>query len=109
MDEKVSLTAHQQTWLERLQACAAAGKGYSEYVIEHGYPVRALYDAKKTLVRKGVLSRTHSSRFQRVQAPGKAVSGEWRIQLPNGVAVAVSGTVDTAALTAVLASVARLE
>lgn len=109
MVEKAALSAHQRKWLERLQACEASGKSYSAYAAERGYPVRALYDAKKVLVRKGVLPGTQQSRFQRVEAAAVAVNGEWRIQLPNGVSVAVSGAVDTVALSAVLITAARLE
>ncbi|MDZ7768565.1 MAG: hypothetical protein U5K38_05605 [Woeseiaceae bacterium] len=109
MQEKIALTAHQRKWLERLQACAASGKGFSEYAAEQGYPVRALYDAKKVLVKKGVLPRTQGNRFQRVQAQPEADTGEWRIQLPNGVSVAVWGAFDVTVLSAILSTVARLE
>ncbi len=61
-----SLTEHQRKWLGRLQACETSGKSFTAYAAEHGFPVRALYDAKKTLVNKGVWPRTQQKRFQRV-------------------------------------------
>ncbi len=106
--EGVALTEHQRYWLERIQACEASGKRITAYAAEHGFPVRAMYDAKKVLVRKGVLPRTHRARFQRVQTEAVEVGGEWRIQLPNGAAVDFSGTVDVAMLSTVLNTVASL-
>ena len=104
-----SLTERQRKWLERLRACAASGKSFTEYAAEHGFPVRALYDAKKTLVNKGVLPRTQKRRFQRVQTVTESADTKWRIQLPNGVSVEFSGAVDGGSLSAILETVARLE
>ena len=108
MDEAARLTEHQQCWLERVKACEASGKSVAAYASEQGFPVRAMYDAKKVLVRKGVLPRTRRSQFQRVQTEAVTVGGEWRIQLPNGVSVDFSGIVDAGSLSAVLNTVARL-
>ena len=109
MDEKEQvLTEHQRFWLERVKSCEASGKSVVAYASEHGFPVRAMYDAKKVLVSKGVLPRTHRARFQRVQSEVVTVGGEWRIQLPNGISVDFSGTVDAGSLSTVLNTVARL-
>ncbi len=104
-----SLTEHQRKWLRRLRACEASGKSFTEYAAEHGFPVRELYDAKKILVKKGVLPRTRKSRFQRVQTATVSADTKWRIQLLNGVSVEFSGTVDDGSLSTVLSTVARLE
>jgi hypothetical protein len=104
-----SLTEHQRKWLQRLQACEASGKSFTVYAAEHGFPVRELYDAKKTLVNKGVLPRTQQKRFQRVQTATVASDTKWCIRLPNGVSVEFSGAVDGSALSSVLTTVARLE
>ena len=104
-----ALTEHQRKWLGRVQACEASGKSFTAYAAEHGFPVRALYDAKKTLVKKGVLPRTQHNRFQRVQTAPLAADTKWRIQLPNGVMVEFSGLVDDGSLSLVLNTVARLE
>jgi len=102
------LTAHQRKWLGRLRACEASGKSFTAYASEQGFPVRALYDAKKVLVKKGVLPRTRCNRFQRVQTEAVAVGGEWRVRFPNGVSVEFSGTVDGSSLSTVLNTMASL-
>ncbi len=107
--EGSALTEHQRKWLGRLQACEASGKSFTTYAAEHGFPVRTLYDAKKTLVNKGVLPRTKQKRFQRVQTVPVAADTQWRIQLPNGVSVEFSGAVDAGSLSRVLSTVAHLE
>ena len=107
--EDARLTEHQRKWLGRVQACEASGKSVVAYATEHGFRVRAMYDAKKILVRKGVLPRTQRNPFQRVQTVAVSVGGEWRIQLPNGVSVEFSGTVDGGSLSSVLSTVAHLE
>jgi hypothetical protein len=104
-----SLTEHQRKWLRRLQACEASGKSFTEYAAEQGFAVRALYDAKKALVKKGVLPRTQQKRFQRVQTVAVPADTKWRIRLANGVLVEFSGPVDGDLLSGVLNTVARLE
>jgi len=104
-----ALTEHRRKWLGRLQACEASGKSFTVYASEHGFPIRALYDAKKTLVNKGVLPRTQQKRFQRVQTATVTADTQWRIRLRNGVMVELSGTVDGGSLSTVLHAVARLE
>ena len=104
-----SLTEHQRKWLGRLRACEASGKSFTGYAAEHGFAVRELYDAKKTLVNKGVLPRARQKRFQRVQTATVAADTKWRVRLPNGVSVEFSGAVDGGALSSVLTTVARLE
>ncbi len=74
--EDARLTEHQRKLLGRLRACGASGKSFTVYASEQGFPVRAMYDAKKILVKKGVLPRTQ---FQRVQAEVVSVGGEWHI------------------------------
>jgi hypothetical protein len=110
MDEasEISLTEHQRYWLKHIRACEASGKRIAEYATDHGLGVRAMYDGKRSLVKKGVLPRTRATRFQRAQVVDPVVGGEWRIQLPNGVSVAFSGTVDTEALTTVLSIAATV-
>ena len=104
-----ALTERQRYWLEHVQACEAAGKTIAEYAAEHGLAAQAMYAGKKILVRKGVLPPTRPARFQRVQVAGPVVGSEWRIQLPNGVSVAFSGSVDAATLTTILNTAATLE
>jgi hypothetical protein len=103
-----TLTAHQRYWLERIRACEASGKSVAAYAAEHGFQVRALYDAKKVLVRKGVLPRTREGRFQRVQWQAEAADSEWRVRMVNGVSVEFSGSIDAGSLSRVLQVVAGL-
>ena len=59
MDEApdISLTKHQRYWLEHVRACEAPGKRITEYATDHGLGVRAMYDGKRVLVKKGVLQK----------------------------------------------------
>ena len=106
---EMRLTEHQRYWLERIQACEASGKRITVYAAEHGLPVRAMYDAKKVLVKKGVLPRTQGVRFQRAEATAIVSDSEWHIRLPNGVSVDFSGTVDAGSLSTVLNTAAHLK
>ena len=111
MDEApgISLTEHQRYWLDHVRACEASGKRITEYAKEQGLGVRAMYDGKRALVKKGVLPRTHATRFQRAQVVDPVSDSEWRIQLPNGVSVAFTGSVDAAILATVLSAAAVLD
>ena len=107
--EVPALTERQRYWLDQIRACEASGKTIAEYSAEHGIAARAMYTGKKALVKKGVLARTHRSRFQRAQVVEARVVSEWRVQLPNGVSVAFSGAVDAGMLTSVLNTAAAVE
>ncbi len=107
--QEISLTEKQRHWLEHLQACKASGQGIAAYAADQGLDARALYAGKKVLVKKGVLPRTRQSRFQRVQVQGSVADNAWRIQLPNGVSVAFSGTVDARTLSTVLTMAAAVD
>ena len=106
--EGAALTARQRYWLEHVQACEASGKTIAEYAAAHDLAAQAMYAGKKILVRKGVLPPTRPARFQRAQIAEPLVGSEWRIQLPNGVSVAFSGSMDAATLTTVLNTAATL-
>jgi len=111
MDEvsAISLKEHQRYWLKYIRACEASGKRITEYAADHGLAVRALYDGKRSLVKKGVLSRTRAARFQRDQVVDQVVGSEWRTQLPNGMSVVFSGPVDAGTLTSLLSTAAAVE
>ena len=102
------LTDRQRYWLEHIQACEASGKTVAEYAMDQGIEAKAMYAAKKVLVKKGVLPRTRPTRFQRAQVVGAAAGCEWHIQLANGVSVAFAGSVDAGTLTTVLSTAAAL-
>ena len=106
---ELALTEHQRYWLNHVRACEASGKRITEYAAEQGLEVRAMYDGKRALVKKGVLPHTHAVRFQRARVVDPCMGSEWRIQLPNGVSVTFSGSVDAGSLTTVLRAAAAVE
>ena len=106
--QEISLTEKQRHWLEHLRACEASSQGIAAYASEQGLDVKAMYAGKKVLVNKGVLPRTRPSRFQRVQVKVPVAGATWRIQLPNGLSVAFSGSVDTRTLSTVLTTAAAV-
>ena len=103
-----SLTERQQYWLDHIHACEASGKSIADYAVDHDINAQTMYAGKKMLVKKGILPRTHSNRFQRAQLTHIAVSHDWRIQLPNGVSVAFSGAVEAQTLCMVLNTAASV-
>jgi hypothetical protein len=108
LNGEAKLPARQREWLEHIRACEASGQTMVAYAAEHKLEVRTLYGWKKRLVRKGVLpGRGSRASFQRVRVAGDG-GGEWRIQLPNGIAVAFSGAVDGIALSTVLKAAAAV-
>ncbi len=106
--EEMRLTERQRYWLEHIRACEASGESVTAYAAEHGFHVGAMYAGKKALVRKGALPGTRRGPFQRVQTAVVTVDNKWRIQLPNGVLVDFSGSVDAGSLSTVLKTAAGL-
>jgi len=104
-----SLTERQSYWLKHVRACETSGKSVADYAEAHDINAQAMYAGKKMLVKKGILPRTHANRFQRAQLTHMAVSHDWRIQLPNGVSVVFSGTVEAQTLRTVLNTAASVE
>jgi hypothetical protein len=104
------LTERQQYWLKHIRACDASGQTTIDYAREHGIKVKSMYSARKALAEKGTLPRPQPTCFQQVQVASDAPASDsqWRVQLPNGAAIAFSGNVETATLTLVLATVAAL-
>lgn len=104
------LTERQQYWLNHLRACDRSGQTTIDYAREHGVSVRAMYSARKALVKKGTLPPAPSSLFQPVQVVSTPDprEGQWQIQLPNGSTVSFAGTIDAATLALVLNTAAAL-
>ena len=107
--QELPLTEHQRRWLEHLRACEVSGNGIAAYASEHSLDAKAMYAGKKALVKKGVLPRNDLRRFQRAQVKGPVAGSAWRIQLPNGLSVAFSGTVDARTLSTVLRNAAAID
>ena len=102
------LTERQQYWLGQIRSCEASGNSVAAYAAAHGIEARAMYGAKKVLVKKGVLPRMQGVRFQRAATTLRGGDSEWRIRLPNGASVEFSGAVDGGSLSMVLNRVAGL-
>ncbi|MFQ5470911.1 MAG: hypothetical protein ACE5EH_11495 [Gammaproteobacteria bacterium] len=102
------LTTRQQFWLKHIRTCEASGKSIKSYAAAHGLGVKGMYASKKMLIKKGVLPRPQSDRFQRVKMTPVAVNSQCRICLPNGLSVELSGSVEAATLAVILKTAAAL-
>jgi hypothetical protein len=89
---KQRLTTRQRYWLDHLKVCESSGQKMNIYAEAQCLGARALYEAKKRLVKQGVLSPARPTRpgFQRVQVTA-APACVCRIRLPNGVSIEMSG------------------
>ena len=101
-DEERVLTKRQSYWLKHVRAWQASDKSIVEYSSDQDFTAQAMYAGKKELVKKGVLPRVQKPRFARAHVVDTMTGSEWRIQLPNGVSVNFSGSIDGAVLTTVL-------
>jgi len=101
------LTTQQSDWLEKLKACKASGKSMKAFAISEGLNLQDLYSWKKTLVKKGVLPKTQTPRFQQVQIMD-ATGSECRILLPNGVTVILPHGTHDMSLSNILRSAKQL-
>lgn len=92
MSQVPRLTERQRFWLEHLRACGSGSlKAYAQ---THGLDLRALYDAKARLKRKGALPAGAPARLVRVdveRASRRPTDPAYcRVHLANGVAVELS-------------------
>ncbi len=102
---KKPLTERQRYWLEHIQSWNESGMRMSEYARDQNFPVRAMYDAKKALVKRGILPGSRSSyktRFEQVQIVESSAESEWRIVLPNGSVVEFSASFNEQVLGTIL-------
>jgi len=107
-----NLSDKQRQWLKHIHASESAGQGMKAYAGQQGIDVKTLYHWKKILVKKGILPRTRKAKkqdpvFHRVRASPQPTS-QWRIHLPNGLQIGLTGAVDEAALSIILKTAARL-
>ena len=108
--QKKPLTERQRYWLNHIQSWNESGMRMSEYARDQNFPVRAMYDAKKALVKRGILPRSRASytaRFEQVQIIDSSAESEWRITLPNGSVVEFSASFDEQILRTVLTAAAQ--
>ena len=90
MSQEPHLTERQRFWFEHLRACGSGS--LKEYAQTHGLDLRALYDAKARLKRKGALASNTPARLVRVErTPHRLVDPAYcRVHLANGTAVELS-------------------
>jgi len=86
MAPRSQLTERQRFWLEHLRACGNGSlKVYAE---AHELDVRALYEAKARLKRRGLLPGARPAQFVRVHGTAPASAPALcRIHLANGAVV----------------------
>lgn len=77
--EEMCLTDRQRHWLEQIKACEATGKSVAAYAAVHGIEARAMYGAKKVLVKKSVLPRTHQDLIDKRYAGAFPLVTQYRI------------------------------
>jgi hypothetical protein len=109
-NKTAALTERQQYWMKHIRACDSARQTSVDYAREHGLNVKSLYSARKSLAQKGELARPQPPRFQKAEVASSHLhrDSQWRIQLPNGVAVEFDGQVDAKTLSMVLSTTASL-
>jgi hypothetical protein len=109
-NKAAALTERQRYWVKHIGACDSAGQTSVDYAREHGLNVKSLYSARKALAEKGELPRLQPPRFQKAEVSSSHLhrDSQWRIQLPNGVAIEFGGQVDAKTLSMVLSTTASL-
>ncbi|MFQ5470777.1 MAG: hypothetical protein ACE5EH_10800 [Gammaproteobacteria bacterium] len=60
------------------------------------------------LVRKGVLPRSQTERFQRVRVSGTSIGNHCQVRLANGISIDIIDGVDIETLTIVLTAAAAV-
>ncbi len=100
-----ALTARQIQWLEHLKGWQEQGLSLKGYALAHGLSVSGLYTAKRWFKSRGIWQGREVSGPSRrapklipvrVKPPMPATSSMFRIHLPNGVVVEMSGDADLA-------------
>ena len=103
------LRPRERFWLDHLRTARRQGQTLKAYAQAHGLSVSALYTARSTLKRRGVLSEPVASAPTLVPVRIAPPTGAaFRVHLPNGVVVVVASHADCAVCTAVLECASRL-
>lgn len=96
---KTRLTERQRYWLEHIRTCESRAMPLSDYAREHRLSLKALYNAKSRLRRRGAYEATdpvpQSRRFVRVNVSEgaqalKSSSTACRVHFSNGMMVELS-------------------
>lgn len=86
-EQKPELTARLQGWLDHVRACEASGQTMAEYAKANGLALKAFYNARTHLIRRGVIkAKTQGAVFQRVGVVSKLTGAlNCRVHFPNGL------------------------
>ena len=86
----VGLRSREQLWLEHLRSARQQAQTLQAYAQAEGLSVSALYTARSTLNRRGVVTEPSASAptFVPVHIPPSGTA--FRVHLPNGVVVEVA-------------------
>jgi hypothetical protein len=106
------LSDKQRTWLNHVEACAAAGMSMKACAEQHGLDLQNFYFWKGRLRKIGLVDaapeRGSVEPAQILPAGMRRGAGKACIQLTNGVGIECPGDVDAAALAALLSAAMRL-
>ncbi len=104
-----SVRPRERFWLDHLRTARQQGLTLKAYAQAHGLSVSALYTARSTLKRRGVLSEPAPAppTFVPVRLCPPA-GAAFRVHLPNGVVVEVCAQAEDARVGAVLECASRL-
>jgi hypothetical protein len=86
-EQMPALMARLRGWRDHVRACEASGQTMAEYAKAHGLPVKAFYDGRTRLIKRGVLrAKANGGAFQRVRVVSQVVGPlDCRVHLPNGI------------------------
>ncbi|MGH8611446.1 MAG: IS66 family insertion sequence element accessory protein TnpA [Gammaproteobacteria bacterium] len=87
--QKPELAARLQGWLDHVRACEASGQTMAEYAKAHGLALKAFYNGRTHLIRRGVIkAKRQGAVFQRVGVvSGVSSALDCRVHFPNGLMV----------------------
>ena len=102
------LRPRERFWLDHLRSARRQGQTLKAYAQAHGLSVSALYTARSTLKRRGVVAEPSASAPTLVPVHIPAAGAAFRVHLPNGVVVEVASHAESAACAAVLECASRL-
>ncbi len=102
------LTQKQQYWLEHIQQAHATGQSLSDYAAQHDLRLKALYQYRWLLRKKGVLDEADQApAFVKVSPPVVPIPQTTvTVHFPNGIRVELAG--HAPALSALLTQVQSL-
>ena len=102
------LRPRERFWLDHLRSARRQGQTLKAYAQAHGLSVSALYTARSTLKRRGVVAEPSASAPTLVPVHIPAAGAAFRVHLPNGVVVEVASHAESPACAAVLECASRL-